>query len=430
MKYLVFLAGLMAGVPLMALIARANRRGRSLVLALLVLSPAFGPVAKLNFCSMEAYRGPDRGFEVTLTDLTAMGLALTLLLRPGRLTWFPPAALALASYFALCVISAGLSPEPLYSSFTVFKLMRCALVYWVFVNAVRSREDVRAVITGWTAAGLLVAALAFVQKYLFHVWRVYGPFDHSNTVSVYVNVMLAPVLMSALVDPELTPAARLAGLASVLGMLFAQLSTFSRAGIVLCSGSFALTLALALVRRPSRRAGLVAALALVVAVAGVVKALPRVADRFEHAAEESLEAREEFNAAAMAMIADHPEGIGVNAFSQEMALSQYGAHVRVMANESPPGVAHNIYLLTAAELGVCGLAVFMYLMARFQWMAVRTAIGRAGPESMLAAAVALGMICTHLSGMLEWVFRITAIHYQFIFSAGLAVALHRLRFTR
>ena len=427
MKYVVFILAAFLAVPTMALLAAMSRRGRALVLVLLVSSPALGSFAKINFWSEELYRGPDRGFEVTLTDLAAASLALALLIKPpGKIKWIPPASLVLILYFACAVFSLAWTPEPLYSSFTIFKLLRCGLIYWTVANAVRSRRDLRAVLGGWMIAALVTGGIAFVQKYFLGVWRINGPFDHSNTVPLYLNLVIGPVLMWALADPEMMSFVRVSALASVLGMLFAVLGTFSRAGIALSGLAFGATLCVAAVRAPSRRTLGIAFVAGILALAGAIKAAPRVINRFENAEVESIQARGEFNEAALMMVSDSPLGVGINVFPLVMAQPRYMHHVRVMANEPSPGVVHNIYLLTAAELGICGLLVFLSVLARFLWIAVATATRRVSFESLIAASLAIGMLALHGSGFLEWAFRITPVCYQFAFVAGLTAAL-RLR---
>src|SRR5581483_10098168 len=98
-KYLVFALACGLGVPALGAFACASARVRRLALCLLAASTAFGTFAKLNFVSMEHYRGPDRGFEVTLTDLLALGLVAPVLAgRCGRIRWLPPNSAPFAAY--------------------------------------------------------------------------------------------------------------------------------------------------------------------------------------------------------------------------------------------------------------------------------------------------------------------------------------------
>lgn len=423
MKYLVFAFALLCGVPAMALLSAASVQARRWMLALLIMSPVLGSAAGINFVSLEKYRGPDRGFEVTVSDLIALGLTVALVVRaPRTVRWVPPNAFLMALYFGVNALSLAWSPEPLFSAFTLFKLLRCGLCYWIVYNLVRAREDLVAVVSGWTVAAILVTLAVLKQKYLQGIWRASGPFDHSNTMPVFLNLALPAVLAWGLVGAR-SVLARALALAATIGIVFCSLASFSRAGIVISSCTFATMLALALLRHPSPRTGIIGLLAVAIAVCGGLRAAPRVIERFQTADEESLEARQEFNAAALALVSDHPQGVGANTFPLAMDQPKYMEFVRVMANEESPGVVHNIYLLIAAELGLAGLALFLAMMARFLMIALTGAWRPASFESLVAAGTALGMLATHAAGLLEWVLCIAPVMYQFAFVSGVAAAL-------
>ena len=78
MKYLAFVLFALTATPVMAGAAVSSARLRSWLLSALVFSTALGDVANVNFVSMEFYRGPERGFELGLTDLIALALALVI----------------------------------------------------------------------------------------------------------------------------------------------------------------------------------------------------------------------------------------------------------------------------------------------------------------------------------------------------------------
>lgn len=424
MKYAAFLAMLAAGVPVMAMLASSGRAGRRVVLALLVISPMVGWMSKINFMSMEEYRGPDRGFEVTLTDLLAASLAASVLLeRNGRIAWIPRNAVPLLAYFAISCAGLLFTPSVLISSFALFKLARCGFLYWVVVNAVREEDDVRGMVAGWTIAGLMLAAVVAYQKYVGGIYRAPGTFDHSNTIPLYLNLVIGAVLAWSVAGGA-GALSRWAGVASVLGMLFCVVSTVSRAGILLSMGCLAATALLVLARSPSRWGVSVLALGALVCAAGSLRAYDTVTNRFTNAPPASEAARDEFNVAARMMSADHPLGVGINAFTWTLTGRQeYRRHLIVMANERQAGVAHHIYLLTLSEQGYPGLLAFLLVMLRFLWIALAAARRPASRLSVLAGALLVGMIGVHLAGFLEWALRITPVAYQLVLVAGLAVAL-------
>ena len=61
--------------------AYSSVKMKGLLIALLIFSTAMGDMANINFISMELYRGPDRGFEINLTDLILLCLSISFLIK-------------------------------------------------------------------------------------------------------------------------------------------------------------------------------------------------------------------------------------------------------------------------------------------------------------------------------------------------------------
>jgi len=428
MKYAVFGLAFVIGVPLMAVGAMFYRKVRAWLLSLLIATPVLGAGVKLNFVSMETYRGPDRGFEVTLADLVALALAIALLLRErGRLRWLPANSLWMLVFFLISVASAFVAPVGLYAGFTLWKMVRMYLVFWVVANLVRTGVDLRAIWRGLLLIGLVMLGYVLKQKYLDGLYRIPGPFDHSNTIPLYLNVIIPPLLVWLLADPALSSARRTLSLIAVFGMVFAVQATFSRAGLLLAGVGFLGALGLANARVRSARVFLVTAVVMAVLVLGGLKAAPRILERIRSAPPASEAARDEFNQAAALMVADHPLGIGINSFSHVLTVTKrYNEHIAVMRNEPQAGVCHHIYRLTLAELGWPGLIVFLIVIGRFVTLAAFGSLRGRSLETLLLGGYAMGFLCMHLQGLLEWAFRITPVTLQFCIAAGVVVGLRDL----
>jgi O-antigen ligase len=428
MKYVVFGLAFVFGVPLMALAATYYPKARSWLLSLLIATPVLGGGVKLNFLSMESYRGPDRGFEVTLADLIALALAFSLVLRDrGRVRWLPTNSLWMLAFFLVAVASAFVAPVGVYAGFTLWKMVRMYLVFWVVANLVRSGVELRAVWRGLLIIGLAMLGYVLKQKYLDGYYRIPGPFDHSNTIPLYLNVVIPPLVVWLLADPALSAWKRSLSLLAVFAMLFAVQATFSRAGLMLAGAGFVGGLGLAIARVRSTRVVLLSGFVLVVLLLGVAKALPSILERIRTAPPTSEAARDEFNHAASLMVADHPFGIGINSFSEVLTVTtRYNQHIAVMQGEAQAGVCHHIYWLTLAELGWPGLALFLIVIGRFLLLAVRGSLRGRSLEGMVLAGYALGFLCMHAQGFLEWAFRITPVTLQFSIAAGVVVGLNDL----
>lgn len=425
MKYVVFFGALGLLVPLLAALTWWSARWKRLALVLLVASPMIVSWGKIHFWSLESYRGPDRGFEVTLTDLVAISLGVSLALTPrARISWLPYNAGPLAIYFGCALLSLASAPDPVVSSFSLFKLVRCAVLYWVVVNLARAAAERRALIAGWVVAAFWVAGLVIYQKYGLGYTRAPGPFDHPNMVPAFLNLALALVLVTALVDSAPGALTRALLVAAAMAILFASISTLSRAGIVISAGAFAAGLALSAARAPSRRTLGCAVACVLLGVAGFLKASDSLIDRFERAPVESALARAEFNAAAWEMGKARLFGVGINAYSEALTRdARFRDNLVLMTYEPQAGVVHNIYLLTLAELGWPGLAAFLLVIVRFLWIAVVAAV-RARPEgSAMALAAVAGMLTVHAGGLLEWVLRSTPVLYEYTVLCALAVSL-------
>jgi len=190
----------------MAGVAMWSRRARGWLLALLVLSTALGDLANINFLSMETYRGPDRGFEVSLSDLVALALALSVVVTDfGRVRWFPPLTMSFLIFVTIGVASTLASPVPLLGVFTLVKLAKFYLVYWCVANLLRTGTPRRYLWLGFVGIAAVLTIVAVYQKYGLGIYRVHGTFDHSNTIPAFANLILPVLIVWALVDREVRP---------------------------------------------------------------------------------------------------------------------------------------------------------------------------------------------------------------------------------
>lgn len=424
MKYAIFIGFALAFIPWVASMAGKSSVNRERLLAFLVFSPALGGMANVNFASMETYRGPDRGFEVTLTDLIVWGLAVYLLSRRRKEVAFIPLGSAfMATFFLAACVSATQAPMQIGAVFTIWKLFRLSIVFWTVANMLRVGVNPRAMFYGWATMGLVFTAECLYQKYKLHMYRVQGFFDHSNGVPIFLDQAISFVLLTALGDKGLSAKWVWAGVLSALGMTFCVIATQSRMGIAITAGLLLITLVLVNIVSKAQRTRLVSAFVLLCLCVGGGMAAKTIITRIQTAPESSAEARVEFNIAADLMAQDRPLGVGLNNFSYVLTSnSHYNGHIEVMAAEienGQGGVAHHIYKLTAAEMGKYGLVLFLLLIGRFLLAGLKA--GWKGRKSLVgyqAWALVVGSMAMHAIGNFEWSLRVTTVASMFAVCSG------------
>ncbi len=428
MKYILFVTALVAGVPGMAALSALSVKMKHLLFTLLIFSFMLGSRLSINLVSMEHYRGPVRGFEITLSDLITLGLVIGMLLRSGsRVVFLPRFFWPFLAFFLVAVANVALSEYTLYGWFVIWQLFRMGLLYWMiynfFVTDEYSPESIRALMNGFILTGLLLLAITFKQKYVDGIYRAMAFFDHSNTIPSFALLYLCLLIVWGLYEQRLGLMTVLIALAAALGTTFAILATGSRTGMVTAAGAYAAAIGLANLFRSSRgrprgvtlRTRVASVIIILGMLAGFLMVLDTVIDRFLNAPASSEEAREEFEISAVMMADDYRFGVGLNQFSQVLTEeSAYREHFVAMGNEEEGGVAHHIYLLTAAEMGWPGMYLFIGLIALLVLSMVWNGIRMRTTDERLLLAAAVGVCILLLIGFYEWVLRQTPVLCEFV----------------
>lgn len=392
----------------------------------------------------EAYRGVDRGFGVTIADLLFFGLALALLAGADgrRRCWWA----FNTAWWGLLVLVSALSllqsPVAYYGLFSLHKLVRGFVLFWVVVNVLRDGDDLRALLLGLAAALIFQAALVVWAKYVTRavVNRSVGSFPHPNSLAMYVNLAM-PALLALLLSGRLYGRDEPWFALAILGGVICVVFTKSRGSLVLMGGALAGTTVLSLALRPTGRKAAIVAAGLLVALVIGAAAAPKMIKRFQEAPKASEETRHYFNDAALAMAREHPLGTGLNSYSWMLANTDYywlvypdkvdvpdpEAFRESKSGLSRLGTCHHIYLLWAAETGWAGAVIFVVFVARFALLAAwLLVVLRDEALRALIIGVLAGLSTLHLQGLLEWVFRQTQVFYLFCLISGLTVAIARI----
>ena len=385
------------------------------------------------------YRGVDRGYGVTIPDLFFFGFALYLLIKkPYKLNWNPYALWAWWLVILCSIISLANAGVITYGLFTIHKLIRAAVLFWVTVNIIRDKRDIQAVLTGFTAALFWQGTVVIWKKYIVQttVNRVTGSFNHPNALTMYLDLIL-PVIWACFMEKVLSRRTAKWALPAI-GLAFVSvIFTKSRAGIVLMPLTLFGTTCVSMAFKPTGHKIGIALIALLAGGIVMSAAMPTIIRRFEKAPKQSAETRHYFNDAAKAMAQDRMFGCGINQYSWSLDNTDYYWYMYPEALELPDpeefreseygrsrlGTAHHIYYLFMGEIGRPGLAAYILLLAlvyvRTLWTLLRT-------KDPLTRALMIGMTFSfalvYVHGTLEWVWRQTQTMYLYFILAGLMVA--------
>jgi hypothetical protein len=90
------------------------------------------------------------------------------------------------------------------------------------------------------------------------------------------------------------------------------------------------------------------------------------------------------------------------------------------------GIVHNVYRLTAAEVGYLGIGAYVLVLAAPLVTALRAAAGRGrNVRRDVLFGFAIGLSVLYAQGMLEWALRQTALSYLFWIIAAMIVGISR-----
>lgn len=439
------IATLLLGVPLVLMLLFASPSLHRFLLGLLAFTTCHVKKPFYMEIFFEAYRGVDRGFGVTLSDLLFLGFFLYILMggSKARIIWWPVNTSLWIVLIGICFLSLTASKVPYYGLFTIHKFIRGYILFWVTVNLVRTRADVFAVIMGLMAAVLFQTGVVLWDKYITHsvVNRSVGSFPHPNTLSMYVDLII-PTLLALLLAKGFSKRQNTWAGAAILGGILCVIFSKSRASLVIVIGALGSVTALSILMKPTARKVIIVLLGFVLLDIVGALAAPKIIARFQKAPEASEQTRVYFNIAARAMADANTFGMGINTYAWALANTDYYWFVYPDALEeqedleafreskqgqSRLGTAHHIYYLFAAETGWPGMLAFILFLVRY-YLHNLFCLLRARDEALQAVLLGtlVGFSTLHLQGLLEWIFRQTQVFFLFSLMSGLMVATGNL----
>ena len=320
------------------------------------------------------------------------------------------------AYLGVVVVSALGARDPAVAlEYAQRFVLEGIMVYWLVLNAVRSRATLRRVVWTVVAAGSLLGALTAYQEvtgsfrqefgglaernFEFtelraldrddpevrerlqafaersrsgdgRAQRANGPMDEPNRFGQILVVLLPLALFCYRVGRGVWTrlAAALAGGLILCGVMFSH----SRGAFVTALGLVALAGYIRWIPRSHLLAGALAALLLaplvaprvVARVASIASTTSLVESGAGASADGAIKARAAAMLAAANVFMDHPVlGVGAGQFKPFYSARYQEKDPRHAFREAQDFYAHSLYLQLAAELGVVGLAVFLAIFA-------------------------------------------------------------------
>ncbi|MBK1630602.1 hypothetical protein CKO31_07555 [Thiohalocapsa halophila] len=398
-----------------------------------ILFMAINPV-DVTFFSYTNYRGDIRGIEFGITDWLTIVLIVTMQFAPRwkrrRLYYRSPNDVLMWAYLVWAAASIAWALIPQFAFFGVTRLIRAFALFWVAYNYVRDEDDLRFVINCVVALTFYSFFQVLLDKYQRGVFPPRGSFDHQNTLVTFQNVMNFIIFAALLGDTDKVFDKRSLVYWTALGAgSLTSVATLSRGGMVtMVMGYAMMTPILLWLKQPGRKRGkklIALGMMFLASLPALAVVLPPIIDRFQNAPEESAEARDLFNEVAKDMGDTRFLGIGLNNYS-------YGtAYVDQYRDSLPPidhgGLAHHIYWLHYAELGVIGRALFILLMLGFMAVMLRFILRRRDSlERVFTVGVLAGFVIAMLIGLLEWNWRQSQMTLTYMMLAGVVCALPRV----
>jgi putative inorganic carbon (hco3(-)) transporter len=284
--------------------------------------------------------------------------------------------LPFSAFFGVAVLSVVFSSHPLDSALEAVRIGTVVVIVFTLARVVRDRAQVRLLVAAIFASAIVPLAAALLQIArggagitAAGIGRIDGTFVHPNPFAAYLSLVL---ILSAAVFPHVERLWRwaLVGLGLVCGVVL--VSTYARGAWI---ATFAGLLVVAFLQH-RRLLWLIGAGILIVALF-IPSVRLRLSDLSESrsgsgAAANSLAWRIEYWDRVLALQDDPLFGIGLR---------------EVELNEEAAKAPHNDFVRVYVELGLVGLATYLWLLGALFVQARRT-YGRAPPGLPRGLAVA------------------------------------------
>ncbi len=429
-------------------------RIRDLFFFLMVTLSAVTEYIDVNFISKEWYRGTTCGIEISLVDVISLSVLFSTLIRPrpGEKRWFWPSSFGLmVFYFLFACFCVAIADPKIFGIFELSKMIRGMVMFLAAAFYLRSERELRVFLYALGAIVCYEGCSALTERYFYHIHRVYGTVDDSNSLSMYFCTT-APVFVAVLTSKCSKYLKALGAVAIALAFLGVIL-TISRAGLmailIMLFGAAITTVSF----RITWRKALITLVVTLGMTAALGKAWKTIGARFAgDSLKNEYSSKHEQNRGyyiriAAAIAEDSWFGVGPNNWSYWVS-NKYGPRlgwyfVPYVGTDEKPGQkvppgrdiddpqaapAHSLAALTMGEMGWGGLALLTLLWVRWLFLGA-TFLWPRNPDPMrrIGVGIFFGMCGTFFQSMTEWVFHQTPIFFTFNILLGVLASLAYIR---
>ena len=432
LKYVVFFATLLIGVPLgYHLSLRFPKVERLIFFSMMFFTVR---MEDINFVSRETLRLTSRGFEVGMVDIATFIIFLIILKRKSSYhLHHPPGAWIYFLYFGFSALSIVNAAVPLFSFFELWKMLRMYMYFYVVYNYVNSFEQFSDILKGIAAITIFIFYEVMKQKYIDGRFQSYGPFPHQNSLVMY-SIILGSLLFAYLLNKRDITNLKFSFWILMFSMVSINvIATLSRAGLVLYALSISTVLTISFFTGISTKKVFITILLMIVSLGILAKAWNSIQERFSTAPVASAIVRRDLAKAALNMANDKTLGIGLNNFGVKINPPwNYGSHIPMNDPDDETeknGLVETIYLMIAAEAGWHTLLIFLVFIFYFFFLNIRNLFRYWNSDyQFFAIGLMGGLLAIYLESTLEWVLKQTNNYYQLMMVFALIAVMKKLEY--
>ncbi len=430
-KIIAFLLIFLIIIPIWSAIAAKKRNWQIAAFVLMVFFTC--TMQMIHIAPLPDWRGSARGFAVTMVDISASVMFLSIFFSKNTTKrFFPPGAWTYLIYYLFCILSVTNAIFIPQWGFEILKMFWMYVYFVAVYNFFLNHKDLWTLIYAICGTVFFMLLFALYQKYIQGgYYQIPSTMPHQNSLSLYV-ALFGSILLGVMLNERVSQLKMAILGLGVLSTLLLSLFTYSRGGML----SYAMAISLVglgsitLNGITKQKMSFIGAGVLAGAVL-VAIAAPRIIERFTRAPEASANTRVFLALAAERMANDYRFGVGANNFSAhsgpggKYALELYENTNPAVAEEKPyGGIVETIYLLVAAECGWSGLAALMlWLFYYFVLSIWNTFYLRNAACFGISIGASCGLFANYSQSVIEWSLKQYGNFYQLMLVFALISAI-------